>query len=45
MEKSLKFIGLTKDMRYVFTNKGIISVFESVDESNNKTLIKYTTGG
>lgn len=42
MEKSLKFIGLTKDMRYVFTNKGIISVFESVDEDNNKTLIKYT---
>jgi hypothetical protein len=42
VEKSLKFIGLTKDMRYVFTNKGIISVFESVDESNNKTLIKYT---
>ena len=42
MEKSLKFIGLTKDMRYVFTNKGIISVFESVDKDNNKTLIKYT---
>lgn len=42
MEKSLKFIGLTKDLRYVFTNKGIISVFESVDENNQKTLIKYT---
>ena len=42
MEKSLKFIGLTRDMRYVFTNKGIISVFESVDENNHKSLIKYT---
>lgn len=42
MEKSLKFIGLTKDLRYVFTNKGIISVFESVDGNNQKSLIKYT---
>jgi len=42
VEKSLKFIGLTKDLRYVFTNKGIISVFESVDENNHKSLIKYT---
>jgi hypothetical protein len=42
VEKSLKFIGLTRDMRYVFTNKGIISVFESVDENNHKSLIKYT---
>lgn len=42
MENSLKFIGLSRDLRYVFTNKGIISVFESVDENNQKTLIKYT---
>ncbi len=29
-------------MRYVFTNKGILSVFESVDENNRKKIIKYT---
>ncbi len=42
MENSLKFIGLSRDLRYVFTNKGIMSVFESVDGDNHKSLIRYT---